>query len=109
MTKCTNTRDNHPVVFAQGSVPLIDRLLDPVVTGGIELSDSVGGLKLSLDKGGIAAEIGDMDAARDIHYCSLITTMSRNGVDFALHLSATGDACIPPVYNLDPNWTITHI
>lgn len=32
-----------------------------------------------------------MDTARNIPYSSLVTTMSRNGVDFGLHLSATGD------------------
>ncbi|MCD8140724.1 MAG: DUF1116 domain-containing protein [Planctomycetaceae bacterium] len=32
-----------------------------------------------------------MDSARNIPYCTLITAMNRNGVDFGLHLSATGD------------------
>ncbi|MDR1534469.1 MAG: DUF1116 domain-containing protein [Planctomycetota bacterium] len=32
-----------------------------------------------------------MDAARDIPHSTLITAMNRNGVDFGVHLSATGD------------------
>lgn len=32
-----------------------------------------------------------MDTARNIPYSTLITAMNRNGVDFGLHLSATGD------------------
>ncbi len=32
-----------------------------------------------------------MDTARNIPYSTLVTAMNRNGVDFGLHLSATGD------------------
>ena len=41
-----------------------------------------------------------MDTARNIPYSSLITAMNRNGVDFGLHLSATGDRWItaPSLY-----------
>ncbi len=30
-------------------------------------------------------------AARDIEFCTIVTTMARNGTDFGVHLSATGD------------------
>lgn len=39
----------------------------------------------------MAAAKTAMDTARNIPYSTLITVMSRNGVDFGLHLSATGD------------------
>ena len=39
----------------------------------------------------MAAAKTAMDTARDIPHSTLITAMNRNGVDFGLHLSATGD------------------